>query len=83
MAGKRKVLKPIKRGKIPIKDIRAAVKLGKEHQKFRVHYLGEPRIALDNAIAKMATKQGYEFYASGYNFKTKIRDIAFEERIPQ
>lgn len=77
-----KVLKPAKRGKISLRAIKTAVKLVKAYRRFTVRYLGEPRAVLDIAFTKIALERGYEFYASGYNFKTNVRDIVFEEKIP-
>jgi len=78
-----KVLRPAKRGKIPICVVRAAIKKAhdadRESRTFRIYYVGSPRVALDKALTKIAEEQAYDFLGSGYNFKTNIRDLAFEK----
>ena len=44
----------------------------------KVTYSGKPQAKLDKMLLKQAKSQGDEFVGSGYNFKTNIRDMAFE-----
>ena len=47
--------------------------------KLKVFYEGEADAILDGKIIKAMEKIGYQWYAQGYNFKKKERDLAFED----
>ena len=52
-----------------------------ERQNMKFTYTGELKPELDEKIILFAEKQGFEFIGSGYNFKTKTRDICFESEV--
>ena len=48
-------------------------------RKITVTYTEDVNAILDGKIIKQMKAIGYQWYAQGYNFKTKKRDLAFEE----
>ena len=52
-----------------------------ETKKIKVVYEGEPIKSLDDNIIQALEGMGAEYYASGYNFKTNQRDVAFNTKL--
>lgn len=46
----------------------------------KITYSGRPSKTRDNIFDEEAKRSGYEFVGSGYNFKTDIRDMEFEQK---
>ena len=51
--------------------------------KIEVIYKGRPNKKIDDEIIKKyeSPEQGFKWYASGYNFLTKKRDLAFDKTV--
>lgn len=45
--------------------------------KLKIIYQGEANIELDKDIEKTVKKYDYKFIGSGYDFRTKERDLAY------
>lgn len=46
----------------------------------QVTYEGEQDSVFDNKVERALSQLDYELVASGYNFRTKIRDIQFSQK---
>ena len=46
----------------------------------KITYTGGLNLGLDTAIRNEMKKQGHKWYAQGYNFGSKIREIVFDKQ---